>query len=78
MSDEFQQIVSLAHGLNKNELAQLVQLFNRISHERETQTDFEFSEADIAEIRERFRLIESGETQMSPWSEVRKRIVGEG
>jgi hypothetical protein len=78
MGEEFQQIVLLAENLSSEELGELADLFRAKLNEQKPTHDFEFSEADKAEIRERFRMIDSGETTLSPWVDVKKRVFGEG
>ena len=75
MSKEFQHIVSLSENLNQEELLRLIKLFTAKLEARDSIRELQLSDADVAEIRERFRWIESGETKMSAWADVREAIL---
>ena len=76
MSQEYQQIVALANTLSREEILSLMVLLSRLQEGMENDEGPELSEADRAEIHNRFQMIDQGTTDLHKWDDVKQRVFG--
>ena len=76
MSKEFQQIVSLASKLDQKELVRLLHVIKMLQSEDQA-SEYQFSEAEQAEILREVERIDQGEVEMIPWEKVKAEVFGE-
>ena len=77
MSKEFQQIVSLAKKLNPEELVKLLSVLNMLRENEHDTGEYQFTEAEKAELRKDVELIDQGMMEMVDWEVAKADLFGE-